>query len=83
MERWETDAKAAVKELVSDLRSQPDGLAKTSTALATENIQHVAQKAERLGLTFNNVKLEKTEFKVTFKLIVSFKSIPILITLPS
>ena len=71
VERWETDAKAAVKELVSDLRSRPDGLAKTFTALATdlvfvtENIQHVAQKAERLGLSFTNVKLGKTGFKVT------------------
>ena len=71
VERWETDAKAAVKELVSDLRSRPDGLAKTFTALATdlvfvtENIQHVAQKAERLGLSFTNVKLGKTGFKIT------------------
>jgi len=33
VERWETDAKAAVKELVSDLRSRPDGLAKLSRLL--------------------------------------------------
>ena len=75
----------------------------------TENIQHVAQKAERLGLSFTNVKLGKTGFKVTseqgdsvnsdksknffhvevaegqvtFKVTVSSKSTPILISLPS
>ena len=31
----------------------------------TENIQHVAQKAEPLGMSFTHVKLGKTGFKVT------------------
>ena len=70
VDRWETDTRPAVKEVVSDLRSRPNGLAKTFTALATdlvnvtEAIQHVAQKAERLGLSFGHVKLGKTGFKV-------------------
>ena len=54
-----------------DFRSRSDRLAKTFTVFATDlvcvtkNIQHVAQKAERLGLSFTNVELEKTGLKVT------------------